>query len=788
MREQDGDNPRNDLSGAANEVVQAGNVSGGIHFHGWGPAEEGVPRQLPADARGFVNRRDELRRLDVIIENASGSHAPCVLVGTAGVGKTSLAVHWAHRVAHRFPDGQLYVNLHGYDPGPPVTPSEVLGRFLRTLGAAPESIPSDVESRSALYRSLLAGRRMLIVLDNAATVSQVRPLLPGTGACLVLVTSRSRLSGLVARDGAYRVALDVLPQDEAVDLLRVLADGHRLQDDSGELVELARLCARLPLALRIAAERAVSRPSMPLRDLIAELRDESALWDALTAGDDDESDAVRTVFAWSYRALSPETGRLFRLLGLHPGRVFGAGAAAALADLPLNRTRRLLDDLVGAHLLEHPDPDRYRFHDLLRAYATDQARAEETAETARAALRRTLVWYLRAADRAVAVVAPVFRRPELPDEGESELPVFDTHAEAIDWFERERDNLVDATRVADEAAMPELAWRLAELLRAVFALRNRFDDWFETSRIGLGAARQLQDRHAEAGMLESLGKAHTQSAQFAEGIRYQTAALEIRRELGDRRGELNSTNAIAMAHFRGRDLDRAATGFERAREIARELDDEHWIAISTNNIGNVHLGLENFEEAGELLREALEIYRRRGDHGGEGDALRGLSCAHRGAGRPGAAREHAEAAVAIAHRCENQAWEAFWLLELGRAQVGLGSLSEALESYQRAASKQRRLGDRAREAEALDATGEVYALLERSEEAMSFYKLALTAFRELGDEWRTALVLDHLGDALSATGALAEARTHRSEAVGLLGSFTDPPARRMLARLRAAIS
>ncbi|MEB3367293.1 ATP-binding protein [Saccharopolyspora mangrovi] len=785
MREQDRDTSRNELSGAAGEVVQAGNVSGGIHFHGWGPVDGSVPRQLPADARGFVNRREELRRLDVIVDDESG--APCVLVGTAGVGKTSLAVHWAHRMAHRFPDGQLYVNLHGYDPGPPVTPAAVLDRFLRTLGVAPEAIPPDVESRAALHRSLLADRRMLIVLDNAATVSQVRPLLPGAGSCLVLVTSRSRLSGLVARDGAYRVALDVLPQDEAVDLLRVLADGHRLQDDADELVELAQLCARLPLALRIAAERAVSRPTMPLRDLIAELRDESALWDALTAGDDDESDAVRTVFAWSYRALSPEASRLFRLLGLHPGRDFSSAAAAALADRPLSRTRRLLDDLVGAHLLEQPQPDRYRFHDLLRAYATDQARAEETAETAEAALRRILTWYSRAADQVVASVVPSFRRPE-PVYAPPDVPEFDTHAEAVDWFERERRNLVDATRVADEAAMHDLAWILPELLRAVFAVRNEFDDWFETSTIGLGAARQLQDRHAEAGMLEGLGKAHTQSGHPAEGIRYQSAALEIRRELGDRRGELSSTNAIAMAHFRGRNLAEAATGFERAREIARELDDENWIAISTNNIANVHLGLEQFDEASALLRQALEIYRRLGNHGGEGDALRGLSCAHRGSGRPEQAREHVEAALAIAHRYENHAWEAFWLLELGRVQVQLGRLPEALESYQRAASKQRRLADRAREAEALDETGEVYRRLERPEEAVSFYKVALATFRDLGDRWRTALVLDHFGEALSAAGAPTEARARWREAITLLREFTDPPARRVLARLESATS
>lgn len=238
-----------------------------------------------------------------------------VVVGTAGVGKTSLAVHWAHHVVDHFPDGQLYVNLHGYDPGPPVSPSDVLDRFLRAFGLAGNSIPADLDSRAALYRSLLAGRRLLVVLDNAATVGQVRPLLPGSAGCLVVVTSRSRLSGLVARDGAYRVTLDILPLAEAVSLLRNFTAEYRTGDTEEDLTELARLCARLPIALRIAAERAVSRPWLPLRGLVAELR-ETNLWDALTAGDDDESTAVHTVFAWSYRALSQAASRIFRLLGL----------------------------------------------------------------------------------------------------------------------------------------------------------------------------------------------------------------------------------------------------------------------------------------------------------------------------------------------------------------------------------------------------------------------------------------------------------------------------------------
>jgi hypothetical protein len=297
-------------------AVQARDVGGGIHFHGGGPpaANGPKPRQLLGDIRGFVNRVEETRRLDAVLTGNGGEPlvvSVCVIAGTAGVGKTSLALHWAHQAQEHFPDGQLYVNLRGYDPGPPVTPPEVLRRFLSALNVPAKAIPAEPEAAAALYRSLLAGRRMLVILDNAATATQVRPLLPGTAGCLVVVTSRSRLSGLSVRDGAQRLTLGTLSEPEAVALLSAVTVGYRDEDDRDKLTELARLCARLPQALRIAAERAASRPRMRLDDLIADLRDESVLWDALSTGDDEEADAVRTVFAWSYRALTAEAAALF---------------------------------------------------------------------------------------------------------------------------------------------------------------------------------------------------------------------------------------------------------------------------------------------------------------------------------------------------------------------------------------------------------------------------------------------------------------------------------------------
>jgi tetratricopeptide (TPR) repeat protein len=767
------EDPRNDLFGSAKDVVQARDVSGGVHFHGHGSAAGPPPRQLPGDVRGFVDREQELERLDVILADHGPERnviATCVVVGTAGVGKTSLAIHWAHRVADHFPDGQLYVNLHGYDPGTPITADYALEQFLRAMNVPTESIPADLESRAALYRSLLAGRRVLVVLDNAASVGQVRPLLPGVAGCLVLVTSRSRLSGLIARDGAYRVTLGVFQDTEAVELLRRVTEGYRVPDEMVELAELARLCARLPLALRIAAERAISRPQMPLHDLISELRDESALWDALTA-DDDESDAVRTVFAWSYRALPKEASRLFRLLGLHPGTAFSSAAAAALAELPVARTRRLLDDLVGAHLLEHCQPDRYQFHDLLRAYATDQARAEETADTIQDAVRRVLLWYLRTAEEAVKALTG------------SDSPMFADYKQANDWYEQERLNLVAASTAAEETAMDDIAWRIPAVLSTIYADRNHFADWFATGTTALGAVRRLGDRSGEADLLESLGKAHTQSANISEGIRFQQAALAIRHELGDRTGELRSANAIGLSHLRARELPQAHEWFERTGEIAAELHDEYWMATAWNNTANVDLELERFAEAADLLERVLAVFRRLDARERAGDTLRGLSRAHRGLGAPDKASTAIEEALVIAEEVQNRAREAFWLVERGHVQLELGNPDEAMVSFQRAAMLQRRLGDRAREATTLDATGQACQRADRYAEAVGFHRIAATTFRELDDRWQLAVALDHLATAVDATGAATEARTYREEATGLLDGFTDPRARRMRARL-----
>ncbi|MEV0701792.1 tetratricopeptide repeat protein [Saccharopolyspora sp. NPDC050389] len=782
---------RTEVSGSAADVVQARHVYGGVHFHGADRSSVPTPQQLPGDVRSFVNRNAELEHLDGVLTDDRDEPlavALSVITGTAGVGKTSLALHWAHLMRQRFPDGQLYANLRGYDPGLPVTAEEALDRFLRALGEPAAAIPAELEGKAALYRSRLAGQRVLIILDNAASVGQVRPLLTGTAGCLVVVTSRSRLSGLVARDGARRLSLDMLPETEAIALLRAVTAGYRSDDDEAELRELARLCARLPLALRIAAERAASRPLMRLGDLISDLRDESALWDALTAEDDEEADAVRTVFAWSYRALSAEVARLFRLLGLLPGSEFGAEVAAVLINDDGSRVRRQLDVLVGAHLLEQSAPRRYQLHDLLRAYAADQVFHEEAPESRRAALRRVLSWYLHTVDSALHVIFPGTRRFSLePPEVDVVPMTFAGRTEALDWFEVERSNLVAAAHAASDVSPHRVAWQLSAMLRSIYASRNIFDDWLATSLIGLESARQAGDLHGEAEMLESLGKSSFQARRLAESESYHRAALTIREEIGDQPGRAISINALGLLGLRRRRLADAKSYFEQSMVLSREIGDRRREGLALCNLGEAYYELGEFGEAIENLHAALRVYRELSDRAREGNALFILSMTLRETGDVENALSSIRDALAIAGQFNNRMWEAHWLVELARIQRAVGEPGEALVSCQEAATIQQRLGDRSREAMALHGTGQAYQELGRLQEAADFHRRAAAIHRELGDHWQLAHTLDDLAVTLAATDAAAEASHCRQEALRSLADFEDPKAAAKGERLTEAL-
>lgn len=784
------DSVASSLSGTARDVVQARDITGGIHIHAasTGAGLPRPPRQLPADVSGFVGREPELERLRQWAHTDSTTAGRIlVIAGTAGAGKTSLAVRFAHRERSRFPDGQLFVNLRGYDPGAPLPPEAALERFLRALGTPPGGIPAELEERSELYRSLLAERHVLVVLDNAVTAGQVRPLLPGDAGCLVLVTTRGRLSGLAARDGARRITVGLLSEDDSMALVRAATAGYRDADRADETAELVRLCARLPLALRIAAERAAARPLMPLRELIADLRGESSLWDALSAEDSTDADAVRSVFAWSYRSLPPAAARAFRLLGLHPGPDFATDAAAALVGQDRQRTKALLDLLDGAHLLEQTGPERYQFHDLLRAYAVSQAQQEETAQEYSAALRRIASWYLHTAHAAVGATQSLFPPiPLEPADLAADIPVFADAAEAMRWYTAERSNLLAAARAAAEASMHSVAWQLPATLYPLHDAYGSVDDWTEMAELGLHAARRIDDPAAQAAVLYSLGVAHTTARRPDQARSCQQQALEYYIAAGDHAGALRATNALGLVHLRQRELDQAVERFKQTLEQAERIEDQSWYAVALDNLGFAYDAMGMPQLAADYAHQALECYRdSAADPRTHVDPLLTLARTSRESGDLARAELHlATAAHIMAGGITYRPLMQAVLREQATLQLLRGSHEEAIETFTRCVSLARETGDPLREALAFDGIGEALHLLGRSAEAADFHRTAAALSRKHANAFETATILAHLADAVDQTAQDQQAEHTRAEALALLDSFADPRADALREELR----
>ncbi|MBT0769437.1 AAA family ATPase [Kineosporia sp. J2-2] len=796
-------------AGRLDDLVQARDVSGGIHFYGR-PARRAdgstVPRQLPGDVGVFVNRLGELASLGELAaahaahaahtaHTASGTGASTVIVvtGSAGVGKTALALHFGHRVEELFPDGQIYYDLRGYGESRPLEVADLLDRVLRDLGLPADRIPADLQERSALLRSLLARRRVLVVLDNAASAAQVRPLIPGTVGSLLLVTSRSALPALAVRDGARRVHVDVLSDRDAVDLLtRVTTAGHR-RDDERSLAELARLCANLPLALRIAAERASARPTMELGELIGDLRDSTSLWDALSIGDEGEEEAVRAVFAWSYRALTPQAAGLFRALGVYPGTDIALMPAAVLLGETVTRTRRALDLLLGACLLSSPHPGRFRCHDLLRAYAVDQAReAESEAERTRM-LERLVRWFTLTVDQAALVLAPGDRFPLTPGTPGTVEPLsFASPVTALEWFETERDNLIACCTAAFAAGLALTAWELAMTAGALHASHFMFADWEVMSRTAVAAAETLREPGRLGQALDNRGKYLFRTRQLEPARAVHERALAVREATGDRPGQGESLNALGLIGLRTRDLDAARQSFARAATMFAAAGDERWVGIMTSNAAESELEAmdpDAPDRAGAAalvagLSDLPGTFARLGDPGLRGNALWLLAWAQRLAGDLPAARASVDEALGIAEDVGSRAWEGFWLLESGRVHLAAGELPQALQCCAASASLQRQLADRSREAMAVALNGEVLAAAGGGDpaEALAFLRQAARMHRDLGDDWNEALALVRAAEVAPAPDAAEE---EASRALRLAGPFADARAQALRRRARA---
>jgi tetratricopeptide (TPR) repeat protein len=777
------------VSGGAGDVVQARNINGNVYFQYGSGAGGAAPRQLPRGVRIFINRLDDLAKLDELLapSGTDTDEEPLityVISGTAGVGKTSLVLRWANRMREQFPDGQLYVDLRGYDPGLPLAPDQALEQFLLTLGVPAASVPNDLGAKSSIYRSILADKRMLIILDNAGDTEQVRPLIPGAGRSLAIVTSRSQLTGLAIRNGAKRTTLETLSPEESVRLLTATTDDYRRGDNPAELEELAGLCAHLPLALRIAAERAASHPGMPLRELIDDLRDESGLWDVLSMPDANEGNAVHTVFAWSYRALPREAARVFCFLGLHPGSDFSQEAAIVLTAGTRREVRNSLAVLEGACLLEARKYRRFHFHDLLRVYAIDQARHEISQSEQLDAVARICRWYLRSAyNCALSIAHDTTLLFSLPP-SESQAVTFADRDQATQWYNAEKSNLVGAVQAAYEVSLFALAWQLGVVLERIYASYNHFQDWRTTSELALAAARELGNRADQAVMHESLGRLYRLLMQLDEAAAHYEEAISVYREQGDMLSTVKTLNGLAWVYLFAHRLDDARSVLADALAIVRGLGEEYWAATILYGLGYTYLQLLRHGEADECLMDSLRIFRSLNDRFYEAMVLWFNSLLARDRGEFARAVRLAQEAVDISQDLDNKLWEATALLYLGKAQLAAGNAGGALVSYQRCEVLSRQESDISRGAWALDGAGSAYSLLDRPDDAAQFHRLAITVFRQVGDRWKLAKSLARLADALPDNPA--EAIACRREAIRILADFPDAKSHAIRLRLLAA--
>jgi tetratricopeptide (TPR) repeat protein len=690
--------------------------------------------QLPAATPHFIGRSAELAALTGLVEpeaaKAGAGVAVAAITGMAGVGKTTLALQWAHHVADRFPDGQLHVNLRGFDPAAPagqVDPAEALRDFLTALGVAAPQVPPTLDARAALYRSVLAGRKVLIVLDNARDSTQVRPLLPGTPGCLVLVTSRNQLSGLVA-DGARPLALDVLTTAEAHEFLASRLRPARLAAEPAAAAELIARCAQLPLALAIVAARAAAHPAFPLQALAAELRGPAPrpgpeapirlpgtapapdpdvarpgaspapdlarpgappapdVLDAL-AGADPGTD-VRAVFSWSYRALSPDAARLFRLLGLHPGPDIGAAAAASLAGLSPLRTRPLLAELADASLVGERLPGRHTLHDLLRAYATDQARGTDRPPQRQAATRRVLDYYLYSVMAAAAQIDPSRDPITLPSLSAKVTPEYPADGkEALAWFSAEHPVLLGAIGLAAEAGLDTHVWQLAWALWPFLYRQGYWHDQITVQRAAVAAARRLQDPKAQVfahrGLADTyselrrfddadthfrralqlsaqsgdpVGQARTEiglgymlerQGRYAEALDHSSRALDLYQAVDHRKGQARALSTIGWLHALLGDYPRALATCQQALTFLEDLGDRYGQAATWDSLGYAHHHLNAHAQAVTCYQRSLSLWRDVGARYGEATTLIRLGDTHHAAAHPAQAREAWQRALTI---------------------------------------------------------------------------------------------------------------------------------------------
>jgi tetratricopeptide (TPR) repeat protein/transcriptional regulator with XRE-family HTH domain len=723
------------------------------------------PAQLPASATSFTGRTDALKILDGMLPNSvdapSGLLILLAVAGTAGVGKTALAVHWAHRVANRFPDGQLFIDLRGWAPDAPLRPIDALARLLPALGVPPDQVPTGVDEAAAMYRSHLAGRRMLVLLDNAASAEQVRPLLPGSGGCLVLVTSRDLLAGLVANEGAHRLVLHILSRAEAHDLMTSRLGAERTETEHHAVAQVAELCGHLPLALRIAAANLAARPTQRIADYAEQLRPRDRLTALAAPGD--PHNAVSAVFDLSYSRIPDPARRLFRLVGLAPGPDVTAEAAGALADIGAERAAPLLELLAGAHLVHEHAPGRYTHHDLLRHYANHRAHHEESAKERHAARERLFSYYLTTIHAAAGLLYPAKERLALPTgpDRPASPPIRD-QPEALAWLDDELPSLVAAIRHAATRGPRPMAWLLADSLRGYFWLRRCTVEWLAVAETALEAAVADGDPRGQTAARLSLADAHVVICRHTEAIEQYRHALSTNEEQGSVGMQCAIMNNIGTVYLATGRPQEAADYHTRVLEICRRTEDHLGEAVQLGNLGAVYRTIGQLESAADHHRRALGIYRRLGDPMFEAGEQQELGYTYLLLGRFDQALSLLNNALAHHRLNGDRSNEAETQRRLALLNQDLGRPSLALSCAVLAVA--RGLGNRNVEADALNTVATDHRLLGQHREAIEHHEQALRVAQEtkLGPAQADALiglatVQGELGDRELARGYLGRA-------------------------------
>jgi DNA-binding SARP family transcriptional activator/tetratricopeptide (TPR) repeat protein len=728
-----------------------------------------TPAQLPNDVAWFTGRDSHLARLDAKLAG-EGDPAPTAVVisaldGSAGVGKTALAVHWAHRVRDRFPDGQLYVNLRGYAAGSPLRPIEALAGFLHALGVPAEEIPADEGRAAALYRSLLAGRRMLVVLDNANHPDQVRPLLPGGAGCLVLITSRDQLAGLTAVDGATRITLDVLTPAEARTLVTRMLGAWRAEAEPESVDELARLCGHLPLALRIAAANVSTHPRWTVADYITRLRADPL---AALQVDGDPQAAVRATFDLSYAALPADAQHLFRVLGLGPGPDLTADAAAALAGIAPAQAARLLDRLSSVHLVDERAPGRYTMHDLLRRYAAEQAATEDPEPDRHAALGRLFDHYLHTADAAAAQL-PGFsaRLPRPAAHLGRPIPGFGDRAQALAWLDAERANLVAAVRHAAAHGPRPAAWMLADTLYSYFDLGIHAVDWQAVAQAGLAAAQAEGDARARAAAHLNLGGLHGRQSRYRTAIDHYTHALTLSAQTRWTDGRASVLGRLGCMHWELGDLQQAAEFHTQALALNRRIGRLDGQASNHNNLGLAYWQMGRLEDAADQYAQALALYQQAGSRGAEGNAHGNLGDTYHALGRYDDARISIEQALAIHRKTGNRGSESAVVCCLAAIDRDAGRHAEAHGTASTAVHTAAGIGDRRIEADARNVLASVDLYLGQHHSAVEGHQRALRLACDIGNRYGQTEAHLGLAAAHRYAGRCEEASEHAQQALGI---------------------